>query len=140
MDVVDRLRRIPGAAWAIVLAGLVAAAVVVVLASAAGGSPTLTASFRVVGQGSDGYDAEYTITNPGDQDVNGWAIAFDLPPGTSVRSVAAARYNRHGNHYTFSPVGVSARVPAHGTQVLRFGAKGPGWPSDCTVNKQRCAG
>ena len=140
MTTIGRLRSIPAMTWAIMLAGLAAAGIVVVLASVADPSTTLTASFHVVSPVSGGYHGRYTIHNSASRPVSGWTVAFDLPTGTTVRSVSAARLTRHANHYQFTATNREALVAAHGDRTFDFDTKGSGTPSNCSVNRMSCAG
>src|SRR5256885_1399620 len=114
MTAIARLRSIPAMVWATLLAGLAAAGIVATLASVAGTATTLTASFHVVSTVSGGYHGRYTVHNSGARPVNGWTVAFDLPAGTSIRSISAAKLARHRTPHPFTAPAPEARVEANG--------------------------
>src|SRR5688572_19135004 len=80
---------------------LVTAAAVLVPATAANAAGP-TATFAKVSDWGSGWEGKYTITNGGTTTINGWSVAFDLPPGTTVGTYWDALLTSSGNRHTFT--------------------------------------
>ena len=120
--------------------GALVAGVALVFVPVAQAATGLLASYQVTDSWGTGYQAQYTITNPGTTAVTGWRLEFDLPAGTSVRRFWTAAMTQSGNHYVFSNLSYNTTVAAGGSQTFGFNTNGLGKPSGCLINGASCSG
>ncbi|MFF7605955.1 cellulose binding domain-containing protein [Streptomyces parvulus] len=121
----------------------------VVAAAVAGGGALLftgTAQAAPVGavytttsEWSDGYTAQYVVTNGGDAVKTDWTLEFDLPAGAKLGSLWNAQSKVSGQHVTVTP-------PAWDTDGLKAGesvtvglvVNGTAEPTGCLVDGAEC--
>ncbi|MFE2354719.1 cellulose binding domain-containing protein [Streptomyces parvulus] len=121
----------------------------VVAAAVAGGGALLftgTAQAAPVGavytttsEWSDGYTAQYVVTNGGDAVKTDWTLEFDLPAGAKLGSLWNAQSKVSGQHVTVTP-------PAWDRDGLKAGesvtvglvVNGTAEPTGCLVDGAEC--
>ncbi|SNT13656.1 Chitinase [Asanoa hainanensis] len=121
---------------AVTLLGGVTAVVVASPAMAAGP----TATFVKTSDWGSGWEGKYTITNGGTTTMNGWAVAFDLPSGSSVGSFWDADMTRSGQRFTFTNKSWNGTLAPGGTASFGLIGAGAGSPANCTLNGASCGG
>ncbi|MFC4906357.1 cellulose binding domain-containing protein [Actinomadura gamaensis] len=99
-----------------------------------------TAAFTKVSEWSGGYTGQFTVTNTGNAQLNGWTVGFDLPSGTSVGSYWDALLTRTGDHYEFKNREYNGTLAPGATATFGWVASGNGAPQNCTLNGKSCAG
>jgi endoglucanase len=128
------------------VAGLVAvggiAAVTVPAGAAAVGC---AATYTIVSQWADGFQANVSFTNLGDP-LNGWTIGFDFPTATQgLNNGWNATWSQSGTHVTAAAmnwnaaVGTNASVAPGFVGTLRAGSANP-VPTQISVNGVACTG
>jgi chitinase len=125
-----------------VAALLLALGGITVIALPASAATGLTASFSAENRGSYYWD-KYIVTNPTAASVTGWTIEFDLPPGVTVSQYFYGVVTTSGSHVTATNEHYNATVAAGGNTEpysLSFVASGPGTPTNCRINGNRCDG
>jgi endoglucanase len=128
-----------GAAGLLVAAGL---AVVTVPAGAA--SNGCSATYTVVSQWSDGFQANVSFTNLGDP-LNGWTLAFDFPTATqSVNNGWSATWSQSSTQVTAAALNWNAAVATNASVSVGFvgslRASGNPVPTPLRVNGVACTG
>jgi serine/threonine protein kinase len=58
------------------------------------------ASYRITGSWPDGYGAEVTVRNDGDEPVTGWTVRWTLPAGHEIRDLWNGDRSQDGNQVT----------------------------------------
>ena len=99
-----------------------------------------TATFVKTSDWGSGWEGRYTVTNGGTTTLNGWAVAFDLPAGTSVGSFWDADMTRSGQRFTFRNKSWNGTLPPGASASFGFIGAGSGTPSNCTLNGAPCGG
>jgi chitinase len=87
-----------------------------------------------------GWEGRYTVTNGGTTTLDGWAVAFDLPAGTSVGSFWDADLTRSGQRFTFRNRSWNGTLAPGASASFGFIGSGPGAPANCTLNGAPCGG
>ncbi|WP_236791419.1 cellulose binding domain-containing protein [Amycolatopsis sp. GM8] len=128
---------ISGGAAAVAIAGAVAAAVAIPgTASAAGPS----AVYVKTADWSTGYSAQYKVTNPTGQPMNGWKLTFTLPAGAKVTSLWNAAYTVDGQRVTVTPPAWQPSLPDGQSLDVGFVVSaGKGDPMSCQINGADCS-
>ncbi|MFC4337259.1 cellulose binding domain-containing protein [Salininema proteolyticum] len=108
-----------------------------VLASPAGATQ---AGFRRLRSWASGYTAEFTVVNDGSSALESWAVDFDMPTGTTVKSLWNAEMTVDGRSYAVVNADHNGRVEPGQSTTFGFTAEGNGDPVDCTVNGSSCSG
>ena len=124
--------RILVVAAAVALLGGVAAVVVAPPAFAAGE----TATFVKTSDWGSGWEGKYTVTNGGTTTLNGWAVAFDLPAGTSVGSFWDADMTRSGQRFTFRNKSWNGTLAPGASASFGFIGAGPGSPEQLHAQRR----
>ena len=130
--------------------GVLLAALLLPLATISGLSATpaqaasgLTATFSAQDNGS-WWKGTFVGRNGGTAAVNGWSLAFDLPPGVTISGNYNGDATVSGGHVTVKNAYYNANIPAGGSTEpysYWFVANGPiGTPTGCTVNGDKCDG
>ena len=124
------------------VAALVVAAggVGVALAATGGGSSGLTATFQKSSDWGTGYEATYTISNPGSTAVTGWRVEFTLPSTATLGSVWEAKVTSSGGRNIATNASYNASGSPGASTSFGFIVTGSGAPLSCTVNGAPCAG
>ena len=99
-----------------------------------------TATFVKTSDWGSGWEGKYTVTNGGTSTLNGWAVAFDLPAGTSVGSFWDADMTRSGQRFTFRNKSWNGTLAPGASASFGLIGAGPGSPSNCTLNGASCGG
>jgi chitinase len=99
-----------------------------------------TATFVKTSDWGSGWEGKYTVTNGGTATLNGWAVAFDLPAGTSVGSFWDADMTRSGQRFTFRNKSWNGTLAPGASASFGFIGAGPGTPGNCTLNGAPCGG
>jgi len=121
---------------------LLAAGAAVVAALPASAATGLTATFSAEDRGSYFWD-KYVVANTTSASITGWTIEFDLPAGVTVSQFFYAVVTQSGGHVVATNEYYNATVPAGRTTEpysLSFVASGPGTPTNCRINGNRCDG
>ncbi|MEU5522237.1 cellulose binding domain-containing protein [Streptomyces sp. NPDC047860] len=121
---------------------------VVATAVAGGGAFLFTSTAQAAGVGaaytktsewSNGYSAQYVVTNNSGERDQDWKLEFDLPAGTELGSLWNAESSVSGRHVTVRPAKWDTDGLAAGESVtVGFVAKGTGEPSGCLVDGAAC--
>jgi chitinase len=113
------------------------------LATPAQAAGSLTATFSTVNHGS-WWRGVFTIRNSAPTPVNGWTLAFDVPPGTTISGHYYGDATVSGNRVTVKNAHYNGTIPGNGTSEpwsYWFLATGPVFtPTACTVNGDKCDG
>lgn len=129
-----RWMMVAGAVVMAATAGGVGAAV-----AAAGDAPAgLTAGFATTSDWGTGYEARYTISNPGDAPVDGWRVEFTLPASAKLGSFWEAGVTRAGDRYTATSKSYNRSLAPGASTTFGFVVSGSGTPVSCTVNGAPC--
>ncbi|MFG3711279.1 chitinase [Micromonospora sp. NPDC049460] len=99
-----------------------------------------TASFVKTSDWGSGWEGKYTITNGGGTTVDGWAVTFDLPAGTTVGSYWDALLTSSGQRYTFTNRSWNGSIAPGASVSFGFLGNGPGAPANCQLNGASCGG
>jgi hypothetical protein len=99
-----------------------------------------TAVFAKTSSWDTGYNGQFTITNTGSATLNGWTVAFDLPPGTTAGTYWDALMTRSGDHYTFKNREYNGTLAPGASAGFGWVAGGTGSPTACTLNGAPCSG
>ncbi|SDG59132.1 endoglucanase [Sinosporangium album] len=99
-----------------------------------------TAAFAKTQDWGSGYVGNYTVKNTGSTALNGWTVAFELPPGTGVGSYWDAQMARSGSRYTFTNREYNRTVAPGGTVTFGWVSTGPAAPTACRLNGAACDG
>ena len=112
------------------------------LAAVAATAPSggLTASFTRDSDWGTGYQARYTIRNPGGAAVEGWQLRFGLPQSARLGSSWDATVTTAGPVTTAANKSYNGTVPAGGSVEFGFVVTGSGDPISCTINGAPCGG
>ncbi|MER5333274.1 cellulose binding domain-containing protein [Micromonospora sp. NPDC002717] len=97
-----------------------------------------TASFVKTSDWGSGWEGKYTITNGGGTTVDGWAVTFDLPAGTTVGSYWDALLTSSGQRYTFTNRSWNGSIAPGASVSFGFLGNGPGAPANCQLNGASC--
>lgn len=122
----------------LVVAALAASAIITATTAAHAASPTAT--FVKTSDWGSGWEGKYTVTNGGTTTITSWAVAFDLPSGTSISSSWDAQRAQSGTRYTFSNLSWNGNLAPGASVSFGFIGAGPGSPSNCTLNGAACGG
>jgi hypothetical protein len=128
-----------GAAGLMVAAGL---AVVTVPARAA--TNGCSATYTVVSQWTDGFQANVSFTNLGDA-LNGWTLAFDFPTSTQgLNNGWSATWSQSATHVTAAAMNWNAAVATNASVSIGFigalRASGNPVPTQLSINGVVCTG
>ncbi|VBA53605.1 putative bifunctional chitinase/lysozyme [Mycobacterium pseudokansasii] len=109
-----------------------------------GAAAAYTAAFAKTSDWGNGFNGNFTITNPGPTPLNDWKLEFDMPAGQTVTSAWNAKLAAQGTHYVLTPEDWTRTVAANGgTASLGMqGAYAGSFtaPTNCTLNGQACTG
>ncbi|MEV0648604.1 cellulose binding domain-containing protein [Phytomonospora sp. NPDC050363] len=117
------------------IAALTFATVLVAAPAAQAAAPT--AAFTKTQDWGSGYEAKYTITNPGPGAISGWRVEFDL---AGVGTYWDALLTKSGNHNTFTNREYNGTIAVGASVSFGFIVSGSGAPANCTVNGGSCTG
>ena len=91
-----------------------------------------------------GYQAEFTITNPGEQELTDWTLEFELPEDASVHQMWNATLEEtNAGTYAVTPAHWGATVPAGGEYSFGYNgvfSDGETELVSCTINGAPCSG
>jgi hypothetical protein len=79
-----------------------------------------TADYSLVNAWQGGYQAQVTVTNPGNAPVAGWSVTLDLPDGQTITNVWNGRLSHDGTSATVANVSYNATVSADGSTTFGF--------------------
>jgi chitinase len=99
-----------------------------------------TATFTKTSDWGTGWEGKYTITNNDTAPIATWAVAFDLPAGTTVGTFWDSLLTASGNHYVFRNREYNGNVQPGQSVSFGFIASGTGSPANCTLNGAACGG
>jgi Cellulose binding domain len=108
--------------------------------AATSGTPGLTATFAKTSDWGSGYEAKYTIANPGGDTVTGWKVEFTLPATAALGSTWDATVARNGTSYVATNASYDGTLAAGASTSFGFIVTGTGSPSSCTINGAPCTG
>ncbi|WP_030196984.1 cellulose binding domain-containing protein [Streptomyces sp. NRRL S-87] len=101
------------------------------------------ATFTRSSSWTTGYTGQYAVTNNGTEPLKDWTLEFDLPAGTSLASLWNGEQTVSGRHVTVRPPRWDTAGLAPGaTATVGFvtsATSGPGNPTGCLINKERCS-
>jgi serine/threonine protein kinase len=89
-------------------------------------TPTCVASYDVVATWPNGYQAEVTIRNEGDQTLNGWTVRWRVPTGHDIAGLWNGDLTRDGTEATVRNLNYNVTIPAGGETTFGFTATGDG--------------
>ncbi|MEV4517093.1 cellulose-binding domain-containing protein [Dactylosporangium sp. NPDC049525] len=98
----------------------------------------LTVTFARTSTWSNGYGAEYTLTNRCTTATTGWKVEFDLPSGTTVSNSWSSVRTSSGQHHTFTNATYNGAIKPGKSTTFGFNAAGTGLPTNCRVNGSTC--
>jgi hypothetical protein len=99
---------------------------------------TVSVSYTVVQQWSDGWQGKYTIVNNGATAIDGWQLSTVLP-GDVIDTTWAANFRTSGDILTMYPPSDQMTIAPGGSVVENFVAKGiTTTPAGCVFNGAQC--
>lgn len=110
----------------------------------AGTAGAYTAAFAKTSDWGNGFNGNFTITNPGPTPLSDWKLEFDMPAGQTLTSAWNAKLAAQGTHYVLTPEDWTRTVAANGG-TASLGMQGAyagsfAAPTNCTLNGQPCSG
>ncbi|KZS85727.1 putative bifunctional chitinase/lysozyme [Mycobacterium persicum] len=110
----------------------------------AGTAGAYTAAFAKISDWGNGFNGNFTITNPGPTPLSDWKLEFDMPAGQTLTSAWNAKLAAQGTHYVLTPEDWTRTVAANGG-TASLGMQGAyagsfAAPTNCTLNGQPCSG
>ncbi|MBA2946593.1 cellulose binding domain-containing protein [Streptomyces himalayensis] len=101
-----------------------------------------TVTYKITNEWSDGFQADVTLTNTGDEAWSGWSLGWSFPDGQKISQMWNASHTQDGSAVTAKDVGWNANV-APGASVA-FGFTGSssgtnGKPTAFKVGEEGCA-
>ncbi|WP_285665304.1 cellulose binding domain-containing protein [Actinorhabdospora filicis] len=102
----------------------------------------ITATYETTSVWEGGQAGVYTITNTGEEAVDGWALSFSLPGDAGVASLWNGVLRTSGSTHTVTPMGWNSVLgPGAGTRIgFTLAAVREIIPGDCLVDGHECAG
>lgn len=103
-----------GAVTVVVAMGSVGAAV----AATSGETTGLTAAFTKTSDWGTGYEAKYTISNPGTSSVSAWRVEFGLPSSATLGAFWEAAITRSGDRFVATNKAYNGTLAAGGSTTF----------------------
>ncbi len=100
----------------------------------------VTATFTQGSTWSNGYGASYAVRNGCAAPITSWVVEFDLPAGSAVTSSWNSVRTQNGQRYRFANAAYNGDIAPGASESFGFNVRGPGTPSNCTVNGAPCGG
>ena len=129
-----------------VLGGSVAATAVVggilIALPSTASAASLAAVYTRTSAWETGYSAEYLVSNPDSEPIEGWTLSFDLPSGARISSLWNAVFTASGQHVTVTPASWSKSIAPGRTVDVGFVVQAAGGaqaaPANCTIDGASC--
>ncbi|NYI08256.1 glycosyl hydrolase [Allostreptomyces psammosilenae] len=83
-----------------------------------------TATYRVLGQWSGGFQGEVTVTNPGERPISGWTVRWTLPGGQTINQSWSTLLTVSGSTVTAANAAWNGSLGAGATATFGFIAGG----------------
>jgi chitinase len=101
-----------------------------------------TASFQKTSDWGTGFEAKYTVTNPGPGAITSWTVQFDLAANMSISSLWDGAMTRSGNRYTVTSTWNGNLAAGASTSFGFVGAYTGTFsnPTNCLINGSPCGG
>ncbi|WP_448003027.1 alpha-L-arabinofuranosidase C-terminal domain-containing protein [Agromyces bauzanensis] len=105
--------------------------------------PTCEVDYVVEGNSKKAFDATLTISNIGDDPIDGWQLGFDFPADQTLKSGHDAWWSQDGRSVTATNLPWNGRIDPGGSIEIGFNGRlnggGNPEPDAFTLNGERCA-